>query len=120
MPDYPITYSVTYHNPPLAKDQVKDGDGACSTILIGAYVEGPNDTTEYGFSGLNEKGETLQPRQLFQIWITFATWLVNTLPDGGPKELCNSVRSIMLDAKNLAHKHKTVSSTAEQLKLFEK
>jgi hypothetical protein len=99
MPDneatFPITYSVTIHDPAVTIDQIPDGHGACGAIFIGAYGEDP-ETSEVSvsFHGLEADGEELKPLQIFQVWLSLTEQLAKTLPEGGPKELCASVRTV--------------------------
>lgn len=105
-PLYPITFCITHHSPPIPAEDVPKDHGACSALLIGSYMEQPDGKMDFGFSGLNDKGEELQPLQLFQMWTTFATFLSEELPDGGPKELCESVRQVIKKTKEGVIKEK--------------
>jgi hypothetical protein len=96
---YPVTYSIVYHSPPIPLESVPKDHGACSTLLAIAYTEDVDGNISCNFQGINELGQELKPFQLFQIWCTFAAYLIDILPDGGPKDLCKEVRRVITKAQ---------------------
>jgi len=107
MPDkemtFPITYSVTFHSPPVKVADIPEGHGACGAIFIGAYGEDP-DTGEVSvsFHGREADGTELEPLQMFQTWLLLTRQLADTLPEGGPKELCLAVQTTTARAIKMA------------------
>ena len=88
---YPITYDVTPHDPPLEREEIPDGRGACHAVLITSIVKAPDGSSSYAFVSMDEEGEDIPPLELWKAWLMLATTLKDTLPEGFQKEACSEV-----------------------------
>lgn len=77
---YPLTYTITVHDPPLTADQVRaQNEGACDAVVIFSLIY-PADGS---FSSLllskdGRTGEELTDKELWKVWSMFARRLADS------------------------------------------
>lgn len=110
---YKMSFHLKREDPPLTHAEVKqraEADptfGASDALILGSILRTDSGGASYQLSTFDgDTGEPLSPDHLFETWAMMAKALVDTLPEGNRKNLCNlvfeAVRAAKLQARSPA------------------
>jgi hypothetical protein len=91
---YRITYNADCHPEGIPKSEViKQGIGGCDCLLIASILGQPGGpgglSVQFAsLNGFKGSGVSLDPMQEFNIFGMFAHYLMEDLPPGRPREIC--------------------------------
>lgn len=100
--EYLMSYQLQCHSPPIKKSEIPEGHGACDAIAVFSILFDSDLDTSYVLQGIDGRtGSEMNHKQLFRIWTLMAATLGEKLPDGGEKDLCVEVVTVMDKARAL-------------------
>ena len=92
---YPLVYRVDRLEEPITAEEARaKGLGATDEIFIGSIVHTPDGGRSYVFVGLDgTTGESMPPVKMFRLWAILASRLIEELPPGEWRGLCEDVHA---------------------------
>lgn len=94
---YPVEYTVDFPEGGISAEEAKAkfGDGAfglCDAIMFANVLRPDDGSLSVLFVSRDPlTGGEMTPEEYFKIWTLMANFLVNKLPEGGRRNLCEAV-----------------------------